>query len=88
MNRTLTIGLAILFLALALILPIYALIESYNEDFRDLLHRGPLLDDTQIQEYFQDATARHIRTLTILAIVEVVFVILFVLALRASFKAL
>ncbi|HVO36901.1 MAG TPA: hypothetical protein VMT01_01870 [Candidatus Acidoferrum sp.] len=64
------------------------MIESYNEDFRDLLRRGPLLDETQIEGYFQDATARHVRILTILAIVEVVFVILFVIALRASFKAL
>jgi uncharacterized membrane protein YphA (DoxX/SURF4 family) len=78
--------IAAILLAAALIFPMYMLIESSNEDFRDLMHRGFPLDETQIDAYFQDATVRHQTLFAILAVGELVLVVLFVIALRASLK--
>jgi hypothetical protein len=78
--------LSFILLAIALILPIYVVIESSNLDFQDLVHRGPLLDETQIQSYFHDTTVRHQMLFTILAVSESVLVVLFIIAFRASMK--
>lgn len=86
MSKRRLMMLASLFLALALAFPIYMIFESWNEDYADLAHRGESVnfDQTDIQSYFQDATVRHQILFTILAVCETVFVILFVITLRAS----
>jgi len=80
------IMLAMVFLAISLVLPIYMLVESWNEDLVNLGHRGTPLDDTGVQSYFNDVSARHQTLLTILAIGEIAMLILFILAFRAGLK--
>jgi hypothetical protein len=88
MSKNRMMVLAAVFLSVALIFPVYMIIESWNEDFIDLTHRGELGDQTDIQSYFNDATVRHQTLFTILAAGEVVFVVLLVITLRAIFKSL
>ena len=87
MSRKIMLALAAIFISLALVLPVYALVESWNEDFTDLTRRGPLFDETDLPNYFQDATVRHQTLFTFLAIFEVVLAVLIVITLRAAFRS-
>jgi hypothetical protein len=80
--------LAIL-LAVMVALPFYIVLESWNQDYVDLVHRGESVnfDQTDIQSYFADATVRHQNLLIILAIAELLLLIPFTLALRAALKS-
>jgi hypothetical protein len=86
MNKKITIAIAIISLSAALILPIYALIEESNQDFTDLIHRGPLLDETDLQSYLQSARSRQQTLLIIIGAAEVVLVLVFFVALWLSLK--
>jgi hypothetical protein len=86
MNRK-ALVLAGIFLAIAIVSPGYVLIEEAQADEQDLANLGPnLADETQATHYFQAVTERHQTTLTILLIVEVVFIILFALSLWFALK--
>jgi hypothetical protein len=87
MMRTRMMILAMVFLAILLVLPIFVLVESWNEDLANLGQQGTPLDDTGIQSYFNDVSARHQTLLTILAIGEITMLVLFVLAFRAGLKS-
>lgn len=86
MNRKIAVTIAAVSLAIALIFPIFMVVEASNEDFSDLIHRGPLLDETDIQSFLANAQTRHNRLYTILAIAELVLVAIFVIALWLSLK--
>jgi len=81
MNKKVLIVLAGLFLVGAMVLPTYAVFEALNQDFNDLVHRGPLLDETAIQSFLSATTTRHYTLLTIFAVAEAVLLILFVVTL-------
>jgi hypothetical protein len=86
MSRRILLALAAIFIGIALVLPVYALVESWNEDFANLTRRGNLLDETDLQDYFQETTVRHQTLFTFLAIFEVVLVVLIAITLRTAFK--
>jgi len=86
MNRTALVFAAI-FLAIALVSPVFILIQERSADDKDLENLGPnLADETRATEYFQAVVQRHSMTLIILAIVETVFVILFAIAIWFALK--
>jgi hypothetical protein len=86
MNRK-ALVLAGIFLAIALVSPGYVLIEEAQADEQDLANLGPnLADETQATQYFHAVTERHQTTLTILLVVEVVFIILFAISLWFALK--
>jgi hypothetical protein len=71
------------------IFPVYVLIESWNEDFADLGHRGQSaqFDWTDAQGYFADATVKHETLLIILAVGEIVLLVLFILTFSLSMRS-
>jgi hypothetical protein len=73
-------AVAAILLAVALILPFYVLLETTTADLEGLAHRGPLLDETQIESYFQETAVAHQRLYIILGVTEAVLVILFAIA--------
>ena len=81
MNRK-ALVFAGIFLALALVSPVFVLILETNADDKDFDSIGPnLADETRAIEYFQAISTRHRTFLIILAIVEAVFVVLFAISL-------
>jgi hypothetical protein len=86
MNRKALIFAGI-FLAITIVSPVFILIEETNAYERDLENLGPnLADETQTTEYFHTIAERHRTILTILVIVEVIFVVLFAVALWYALK--
>jgi hypothetical protein len=81
MNRK-ALVFAGIFLAIALISPIFIFVSETTADDKDFDNLGPnLADETQATEYFQAIAERHHTALLILAIIETVFVVLFAIAL-------
>lgn len=81
MNRKALVFAAI-FLAIALISPVFILIVETNADEKDFDSLGPnLADETQATEYFQAVSQRHRTFLILLAVIEAVFIILFAISL-------
>ncbi|MEM3578372.1 MAG: hypothetical protein QXX51_08025 [Candidatus Bathyarchaeia archaeon] len=90
MNKKVIITLAGIFLAIALALPSYALIETTTEDLRQFtkfLQENQLpLDDTDVEQLMYGTRIRHQTLLTILLLLELVFTILFAIAVWLSLK--
>jgi hypothetical protein len=84
--RTKMMVLAVIFLAILLALPIFMLIESWNEDLVNLGNMGTPIDDTGLQNFLNDIAVRHQTLLTILAVSEIALLVLFILAFRAGLK--
>lgn len=67
-----------IFLAIALIVPPYALITQSDADLDNMINQGPnLADETQAQGFFEDMDADHRTLFAIVLAIEVVCVILF-----------
>ena len=76
-----------IFLAITLVSPVFILIQEKALDDKDFENLGPnLADETQATEYFQAIAERHQLALTIIVIVEAVFVILFAIAIWFALK--
>jgi hypothetical protein len=85
MNRK-ALVLAAIFLAAALASPVFVLIEETSANQRDIDNLSPnLADETQVTEYLHAITQRHQTVLTLLVILEAVFVILFAVSLWFAF---
>jgi hypothetical protein len=85
MNRK-ALVFAGIFLAIALVSPVFVLIEETNAAERDFVNMPNLADETQVTEYLHAITVRHTTILTILVIVETVSVVLFAIALWFALK--
>ncbi|MEM3459467.1 MAG: hypothetical protein QXW63_00045 [Candidatus Bathyarchaeia archaeon] len=90
MNKKVTVTLAGIFLAIALALPSYVLIEATTEDLRQFnkfLQENQLpLDDTDVEQFIYVTGTRHQRLFAVLLIFELVFTILFAIVLWLSLK--
>ena len=76
-----------IFLAIAVISPIFFYFEELSHFQTDLKNLGPnLADETQATEYFNFIAQRHTLTLAIFAVIEVISVILFAVALWFALK--
>ncbi len=78
--------LAMVLLAILLALPIFMILQSWNEDLANLGQQKLPIDDTGLQAFFNDITLRHQTLFTILVVSEIVVLILFLLTFRASLK--
>jgi len=86
MNRK-ALVFAGIFLAIALVSPVFFYIEELSHFQTDLENLGPnLADETRTTEYFHLIAQRHTLILAIFAIVEIVSVILFAIALWFALK--
>lgn len=87
MNR-MALVFAGIFLTIVLIVPVYIFFTETAADSKDFnaLGANPA-DQTQASDYYQAIAERHSTNLIILAIVEIVFVILFAVALWFALKA-
>jgi len=87
MSKKVGIVVAGILLAVALILPFYVILETTTADLKGLARRGPLLDETQIESYFQETTVAHQRLYILLGIAETILVALFAVTLWFSIKS-
>jgi Ca2+/H+ antiporter len=85
MNRK-ALVFAGIFLAIAIISPIFVLIVETNAAEQDYINLPNLADETQVTEYLHAINERHTTILIILVIVEVISVILFAVALWFTLK--
>lgn len=75
------------FLAIALIVPPYALIALSDNDLDNIVNQGPnLADATQAQQLVQELQAEHQTLFLIVLLVEVVCVALFAVFLWIGLK--
>lgn len=77
--------IASVFLFAALLLPVYAVITSLNEDFRYYVISNPL-DETARQNLINEATTRHNTLFTIVIIAEIILVSLFAVSLWSAIR--
>ncbi len=79
--------LAGIFLAVALIVPPYALIAEHDLDIDNLASQAPnLADETQVPGIIADLDQRSQTVLTIVIAVEVICVLLFIVFLWLALK--
>jgi hypothetical protein len=76
-----------IFIAIALIVPTFALITQANGDINELVAQGPnLADETQVERLQAELTQRHTTLFIIVLAVEIACVILIAISLWIALK--